>query len=154
MYLYVKFAQEKKPRTVREFLKKFYHLSDGWCLKGYTTYSDSECKRSQSSHSYRSFDDLLILVKTYYPSITDKKLIHYLLTTDFKLSENIKAYPHLGVCSGMGKIRFIPYKELNVSYDLDIRKRMLNSKNTWNELLKLIGIKNEYQFKEYIKNRK
>lgn len=153
MALYVRFAQQERPRTVREFLRKYYNNQvDPYLAKGHDTYFDPECRRVHCTRMYRSFDDLLDLVNTYYPSIKPLKLMHYLLTTKIPLrGENKFAKPHLGTCNGMGRIRFIPYNQSNYDH---IDHRMPNSRFTWKELLEPLGITNKDEFEAYIKNQK
>lgn len=154
MALYVKFAQEKKPRTVREFLKKYYSIRvDPYVAYGGPTFKNPECTVLHCSLSYRSFDDLLTLVNTYYPSIKPKKLMHYLLTIKFVLQGGAVAQPNIGVCGTMGRIRFLPYKDLH--YDQSqIDRVMPNSQWTWKQLFAMIGINDEAEFRAYIKNNR
>ena len=99
MELYVKFAEEGRPRTIRAFLKQFYsNRVDPYLAIGHNTYYDRECLRLHCSRSYRSFDDLYDLVKTYYPSIRKKKMIHYLLTVKIP-TQNGRSVPHLALSS-------------------------------------------------------
>lgn len=150
MAIYVKFAEIKKPKTVLKFLKLFYSRSiNSYNAIGHVTYFDKECNQIQDFHQWRSFDDLLELTQTYYPSIKPLKLMHYLLILKIKLSDTTMSKPHLNVCGVMGKIRYIPYKECG--YDSSIGEKMYNSKYTWSELLVPLGITTRKQFLEYIK---
>jgi hypothetical protein len=149
MAIYVKFAEEKKPKTVLEFLKLFYSRSiNSYYCSGQFTYFDKECTNLQDTHSYRSFDDLLELTQTYYTSIKPVKLMHYLLILKINLTEGKLSKPHLATCSGMGRIRYIPYRD---SAYLCISTKMSKSKYAWSELLIPLGISNEEEFLEYIK---
>jgi hypothetical protein len=152
MALYVKFAQEQRPNSVKGFLKKFYTREVTVdTARGHYTYLDPECKQVQDRHQYRSFDDLLELVQTYYPKVTPVKLMHYLLTTKIALQGKDRvARPHLGKCSDMGKIRFIPY--MMDSYS-EISTKMSKSKYTWSELMRPLGIKTEHDFVKYYSTR-
>lgn len=156
MSLYVKFAKEKRPRTVKQFLIEYYSLrKDPYLAYGGDTYSNIECTIHHCGRSYRSFDDLLDLVNTYYPSIKPKKLMHYLLTVKIKSSDKAEGFywPHLATCSGMGRIRYIPYYQK--WYDQNqINLRMGNSRYTWKELLAMLGITNEKEFFEYIETNR
>lgn len=152
MALYVKFAQEQRPNSVKGFLKKFYTRDvDVSIAKGQYTFFDPECTKVHDKHQYRSFDDLLELVQTYYPKVTPVKLMHYLLTTKIALQGKDRfAKPHLGKCNDMGKIRFIPYMTDSYS-NLDVK--MPESKYTWNELMRPLGIKTEHDFVKYYSTR-
>lgn len=157
MALYVKFVEkEGRPRTIRGFIKKYYsYRLEYSCARGYDTYHDPECTRLHCSRLYRSFDDLWTLVNTYYRPIPPAKMMHYLLTTKIPLSpmngQERFAKPHLGICSGMGRIRFIPYSSSAFNH---IDRKMQHSKFTWRELLTPLGINDRNQFEKYIKNNK
>lgn len=149
MAIYVKFAEEKKPKTVLGFLNLFYSRVIGnYCVLGQFTYHDKECKLIQDNNKYRSFDDLLDLIQTYYPSTKPSKLMHYLLILKIELPGGGVSKPHLGFCSQMGRIRYIPWF---CSHYSGIKKKMTKSKYTWQELLSPLGINNEQEFLEYIK---
>lgn len=153
MALYVKFAQEKRPRTVRGFLKKFYSYQvDPYYAKGHDTYKDALCQRLQCNRGYRSFDDLHELVKTYYPSIDEKKMMHYLLTTKIPLmGKDLYAKPHISHCGEMNRLRYIPYHRAELA---EIDRKMSASRYTWRQLLAPLGVTDQASFKEYIKNSK
>ena len=159
MSLYVQFAIEERPRSVRLFLKQFYSRhKDPYTAYPHNTYNDPGCRNLHCDKAYRSFDDLYELVKTYYPSITLKQMVDILLTTKLtirgnKPDEEVPAYPHLAVCCNMNKIRFIPYRQISCEPEY-INLRMRESQWTWRELLNLVGIKNKKDLEEYIKNSK
>jgi len=152
MAIYVKFAEEKRPKSVLKFLEQFYYNRErsDYAI-GYYTYYDKECKNIQNDRKWRSFDDLLELVQTYYPSISHIKLMHYLLILKIPISNNNITKPHLGICEGMSKIRYIPYHTSSYS---SINEKMRKSIYTWGQLLEPLGIFNEKDFKEYIKKNK
>lgn len=151
MKLYVKFAEEKKPKTVLEFLQLFYSRKvDVFYAFGHYTYYDKECKKIQDTHNWRSFDDLLDLVQTYYPSIKPVKLMHYLLILKIQLLNGVLSKPHLGTCDGMRKIRYIPYKHI-IENNSSLSRPMPESKYTWSELLAPLGILNREDILTYIK---
>lgn len=152
MAIYVKFAKKKKPRTVLEFLDKFYNKAvySNTYLRASVTFFDKECKKVQCDRVSRSFDDLLIMINTYYPSIKPLKLMHYLLIFRKNLPTGIQVKPYLGFCGGMQRIKYLPYQQTN--YPNDIDRKMSKSKYTWEELLKPLGIKNRKDFEDYINN--
>jgi hypothetical protein len=153
MELYVQFAQEELPRTVASFIKKYYTKRvDPYIAIGHNTFFDPECTKLHCSKSYRSFDDLYDLVKTYYPDTTKKEMIHHLITVNIP-TQNGRSFPNLGTCNTMNRIRFIPYQKMNDRPE-HLEMKMLHSENTWMELLGLIGIKSEKELQEYIKNNR
>jgi hypothetical protein len=155
MALYIKMKIEEKPIKIRKFLKQYYIgiKAHPYLLLGGQTYTDKECTKKHCNLHYRSFDDLLDLTSTYYPSTTPERMVHYLLTTNFVLPDGKKAYPHIGVCSTMKRIRFIPYKDATYPEEA-INRKMENSKYTWKELFAMVGITNKEEFLEYIKNNR
>lgn len=156
MALYVKFAQEKKPRTVKLFLKQFYaSKKDPYIAYAGVTYIDPECKKRHCDRSYRSFDDLLDMVRTYYPSTTPKRLMHHLLTIKIPIQGKPNEFYtyHLATCGGMGRIRYIPYYQHYWDSN-QIERRMANSVFTWKELLAKLGITNEKEYREYIEKHR
>lgn len=151
MAIYVKFAEIKKPKTVLEFLKLFYSRQiDNTQARGHYTYSDKECTIIQDQNYWRSFDDLLELVQTYYSSIIPVKLMHYLLVLKIKLTNGRFTKPHLGLCNGMDRIRYIPYQEICTNGDY-LKRIMIKSKYTWSELLKPLDIHSIEDIEKYIK---
>lgn len=152
MAIYVKFAEKKRPKSVLKFLEQFYsdRTRTDYVI-GCITYSNKECTFIQNTKHWRSFDDLLELVQTYYPSIKPVKLMHYLLVLKIPLANNKLSKPHLGTCGGMNKIRYIPYYVNNYN---EINTKMIHSKYTWKQLLEPLGIFNQEQFEEYIKKTK
>lgn len=93
------------------------------------TYFDKELKKLQCNKGrLRSFDDILEIVNTYFPSITPKRLIHELLVFD--------PPKYINTIDG-----------LNTNYS-DCNK--LNSKYSWHELLAMLGIKNYEEYKKYV----
>lgn len=150
MAIYVEF---ERPKTIKEFLIKFYSNVSYGTAQAATTYKDILLTQIQCNKSYRSFDDLLELIQTYYPETTPKILIYELLTIKIKnpkTNENFK--PHLGVCSGMRRIRYIPYPGFNPNFQDYIDIKMYDSQYTWKELLLLLDIKNEIELKSFVEN--
>lgn len=144
--IYVNF---KKPRTLREFLTKFfdYHKSDNSARLCVKTYTDSECKFVQcAENKYRSFDNILECVNTYFPKVTAKELIHELLTLNLKTKTGAQLYLRMANCSTINKIRC--WYGINTSSDVLLVSR-LGSQYSWKELLEMLGIKTQEQIYEY-----
>jgi hypothetical protein len=150
MAIYVKFAEEQKPRSINDFLIKFYTQRPSFeQVYAAFTYNDKECTLIQCDKIRRSFDDLLELVKTYYPSTTEKILISKLLKLKIDGYHSI----FLTNCSGMYRVRisYFTTKTNQRSFQSIIGVNQYNSKNSWKELLEMIGITTEEQYLEYIK---
>ena len=167
----------KKPRSIKEFLYRFFmtqaNISKQNCSRCLETYYDKNCTSQQCSLGrLRSYDDLFDLVKTYYPTITDKRLFRLLLTTNYRTVN--KAYnsnelciiePQLYHCSSMRRIRICytlyPDKRtienmkylLNYNYIIQLTK--YDSKYDWVQLFAILGINSNEDLKEYYeKHRK
>lgn len=139
------------PSTVGEFIP-FLYSHQGGVVTAIATYEDEECTIEQSKNdAWRSFDDLIIIINTYYPGTTEKELIHELICADIK-GAKYQCYPYLVLCSAI--------KKCTISYyaftrgDGTFLEGRGNSKCSWGELLLLLGITNDKELKEYIKANK
>lgn len=142
--LYVKF---KKPRNILDFIKLFYSINrNKETLNAQPTYLDKECNNLHCNLYYRSFDDIFTLVKTYYPSTTEKILMNILLKYRVNHGNRILIM-HFGICRGTEILRVIPYmsKYMGNSVSKEIPK---NSKYSWSILFKLIGIETREKIEE------
>lgn len=71
MKIYLKNYVKKRGLPVASFLEELFHKHYGFP----TTYSDKECTKIQCSRGKnRSIDDVMCLIKTYYPSKTYKHI--------------------------------------------------------------------------------
>ena len=146
MAIYVNF---KKPRTINEFLLTFYTQREG-SSQAYAaiTYTNKECTYVQCDKIRRSFDDLLEIVQTYYPSTTPELLISRLLKLKIPNYNSI----YLINCEGMRKLRISYYNGgFKSTYSKAILVSKYDSKYSWKELLNMIGITNDEQYENYIK---
>ena len=150
MAIYVNF---EKPETINEFLIKFYNQRSGYgdnMLYAAITYVDKECTQRQCDKSARSFDELLEILQTYYPSTTPEICMFHLLTVKLKNSNGRIMTPYLGVCGGMSRIKYLPYFDPTQLVDCYFDHKMTLSKYTWRELLALLKIKNLRELKKFI----
>jgi hypothetical protein len=148
--LYVKF---KKPKTIVQFIKLFYSnlmKNHGTCY-AVTTYYDKECKKLHCDRNWRGFDDLLILVKTYYPSTNEKILLKRLLDIVI-LKYNLEIVMHFGICGSNGILRVMPYCSKSARSTISDRKPE-NSKYNWIDLFKLININNNEELLNFQEKR-
>jgi hypothetical protein len=142
--LYVKF---KKPRSVREFLLKFFtaHTLHQTHYTGGATWNNQECTNLQcDTNKWRSFDDVYYLVRTYFPTITPKRLIHELLV--LYLNGTTKRYLQMGTCGGMSRIRIIYFTGPLIGYDIN----KYSSVYSWPELLAMLDIKSTTDLQAYL----
>ena len=111
------------------------------------------------SNKYRSFDDILLICKTYFPSTKVetifKKLL--LLNNNLKDIKNDRVKNKLSYCSTISRIRYIANysNSLYFFYTTAIDKNKNESKYSWKDLFKMININNVEELKEfYLKNLK
>lgn len=98
MKLYVNIQKEKNERIVT-FLKRCYAKAHcGWEHKFTETYNNKECSLLQCDKRRRSFDDLLNVVKTYYPKVSDKHIAKQIEKLTKPYSINNKARLHFLYC--------------------------------------------------------
>ena len=115
MSIYVKHGRKK---SIKEFLIEFFKSEKrNGCLTNVETFKDIECTQLQCDEGkYRSFDEILELVNTYYKNVSAKKLINILYNlqpTDSK--GNIKKFYSL-YCSTVEKsVLLYAYNFLNLS---------------------------------------
>lgn len=138
------------PETIPEFLAKFFsctHMNDR--RTNVETFSDEACTTLQcSAGRFRSFDDVLILVNTYYPETSPKDLMHILLSLDLKTKAGRQLYLHMGDCSTIQRIRMLFYHERPTNVFMSSK---LQSKYSWQELLAMLGITNNGELIAYTK---
>ena len=154
MAIYVKFAEENKPKTVREFLHKFFSSYKEQYLRNVKTYSDKECTILQcNSDKYRSFDDIFELVKTYYPTVSIGTIFKILLT--LKPEHNQSTYNlFMMSCSDIKKINclYVKFKGDKVTNYSDIIQNVSYDSNyTYKELFDMIGVKNQEDLDNILK---
>lgn len=154
MAIYVKFAEENKPKTVREFLHKFFSSYKDQYLRNVKTYLDKECTILQcNSDKYRSFDDIFELVKTYYPTVSIGTIFKILLTLKPKHGGTVYNL-YMMSCSGIQKINclYVKMKNNNVKdYVYTISQPSYNSNYTYKELFNMIGVKNQTDLDNILK---
>lgn len=173
MKLYIKTLVGKdRPTSIRKFIEHYYYTSEkDNSINTKATFKNKECEGNShcSRQRMRSFDDIYYLTKTYYPSITPKKLMHLILIYNKKVliknyMDNTKMNTwydtfRYGSCGGMKRVRLNinrnPNKPGTQSYSDIIYYQKYNSKWSWKELLGMLGITNQIQLETYInKHRK
>lgn len=140
--IYVNF---KDFTTIPEFLKKL--LSSGSQSKGVGTYFDEECTSVQCiSNRTRSFDDIFIIVNTYF-TISEEDLLKELLV--LYLGEKT---PYMYTCSDIGKDVICYIKGVSPWPGLFTFSGH-KSKYNWKELLPKIGIFSVKELETYLKEK-
>lgn len=133
--LYVKF---NRPRTAREFIKIFFN---GGRAKATYKNPGGNITHCESGRR-RSIDDMIILLKTYYPSLSTSKIFEYLISTEIKgsgifISNFYKL--ELRYCPTIKRPVFYckNVKIPRIKYFNNIRGE--NSKYTWRMLIDNLG---------------
>ncbi len=153
--IYVNFKHD----SLTDLLYKLFDHRGYIIVKSVATYSDEQCTQIQCyAGKNRSFDDLMILVNTYY-EVDEMTLLKELLTLDIKLN-NSNVYPYLIYCPDIHKPVINYAEEINgglYQFSSNISSNNDNNKSDycWIELLEELGINNISEYKEYcMKNRK
>jgi hypothetical protein len=150
--IYVSF---KAPPTIGEFIKLFFSVNHGNTSlnKNVETFFDEKCTLQQcKEYKMRSFDDMMVIINTYYPGTTPKQLMHELLVTDVKADDGGELYFHMGDCPDIERIRCYYSWTWATKSPWELSK--YNSKWSWSELLAMLGIKNLEDMYEYVKQNK
>lgn len=159
MAIYLKI--EKKPETIEELLLKLFshvHYKNDNYTTTVPTYSNPECTVLQCErHKFRSFDDIVEIVNTYFPNTDNMTVLHNLLILQITSASGIVLLPAMLMCRSIEKptiyysIRF--ERDYNGGTFTDAKQRFSNY--LWKELLAELGITNFEELKNYIdKNKK
>lgn len=152
--LYVDFEVNN---NLDDFIMNFFSKKGCECYKSCNTYYDKECKELQCENGkYRSFDEFLICVNTYFPEVTYLELFDKLLTINF-VKENKRYIFYMVNCTDIDKstILFYDLFYLNLAIrkydyiskdDSKFLKRNIG-KYTWFKLFEESGITSEEELK-------
>jgi len=112
-----------------------------------------------SARKYRSFDDILLICKTYFPSVKVETVFKKLLLLNNTKNNvlNDKLRQRFGYCGDIKRIRYIGNypSSLYIFYSDTMSRVQGKSKYSWKDLFKMIDINNVEELKEfYLKNLK
>lgn len=130
--LYIKAGRQP---TISQFLLEVFSYNKESYMTSVETYYDEECLKIQcKAGKYRSFNEIFILVKTYYKSITVVKLAKLLLEMKIE-TDHIKYYSYNMYCNDIHKpvILFTRFKQSN-----GISNLKGNEKYSWLELYNMV----------------
>ena len=156
MAIYVKFAEEEKPKSIKEFLTKFFSSQIEFLFQNVTTYNNKECTSIQcAKNKHRSFDEVLELVQTYYKTATPKNVFKTLLDLVITDDQGKKYYLYMMSCSGIQRINLLYYRgreaQAQTKYENICNNPKLTSKYDWKELFAMIDINSDQDFTKYLK---
>ena len=156
MAIYVKFAEEKKPKSIKEFLTKFFSHRTEHIFQNVETFNDKECTKTQCYRDkIRSFDEVLDLVQTYYKTATPKNVFKTLLDLVITDDQGRKYYLYMMSCSGIQRINLLYYRGREALSQTKYKHICGNpryySKYDWKELFAMIGINSNEDLTKYLK---
>lgn len=143
MKIYVNFPA---PRTLRDFIKKFFSGPKGWGA-GYSvhTYRDKECKFLQCPEGRnRSIQDLWDCVRTYYPDTTLHSLIKELIIVR---PHGNQLFPYTCCTIKRPVVSFCTYKYTGAGFKY--LPRVTTSEFSWGRLIRELGINSVKELYEY-----
>lgn len=148
--IYVSF---KAPETLREFLEKFFSVEYRDDRRtAVATWTNEICTTRQCvENKWRSVDDMMIIVNTYYPNTDVKELLHILLTLNLKTKEGRELFFHMGTCGDIQNLRMLYYEKRPAHAFTDQKYK---SQYSWPEYLAMLDIKNDKELIEYTEKHK
>lgn len=150
--IYIKLS--RKPKTVRHLLKKFFSYKSYGRVLNVQSYSNDKYSRCQCVEGkFRSFDDVLRLVNTYFPNTSKEQVIETLLTLDIKDREKQKCNLHMDYCCTMQKVRMWFTSYTANGFNTASRMPKGRSEFGWKELLASVGVNSEETLANLIQNK-
>ena len=147
MAIYIK---GPKPRTIKSLIKRLYSYKKGYfnIVKSTSTFFDRECIRLECDDAKnRSFDAIFEIVNTYFPNTSEKEVVKELLST--VIVYNKKSYKcNILYCPNISKP--VCYFNTYPSYTLSSKNG--DSKKSWRQLLRPLGITSELKLRTYLNN--
>ena len=153
------FTQGTEVKNVDDILRKLL-ISNNQASNKPTFYKYNNVYYQQcSAGKYRSFDDILLICKTYFPSVKVETVFKKLLLLNNTKSSvlNDELNQRFGYCGDIRRIRYIGNcsTSLEYLYKVAIARIQGESKYSWEDLFKMININNVEELKEfYLKNLK
>lgn len=155
------FKQDTEVKNVDDILRKLLinnNLSQSSNKPTFYKYNNVYYKQCNAGR-YRSFDDILLICKTYFPSVKVETVFEKLLllnnTKRYVLNDTLRQ--QFGYCGDINRIRYIANYSISITsfYNNALSRAQGNSKYSWKDLFKMININNVEELKEfYLKNLK
>lgn len=153
------FEQDIEVKNVDDILRKLL-ISNNQASSKPTFYKYNNVYYKQcSAGKYRSFDDILLICKTYFPCVKVETVFKKLLLLNNTKSSvlNDKLNQRFAYCGDINRIRYVGNysNSLENFYKDAIIRSQGESKYSWKDLFKMININNVEELKEfYLKNLK
>lgn len=137
---------KKQPTTIAELMTALFSFSTVGILKSVATYIDKECTRLDCNEDkYRSVDDLVEIVQTYFPNSTEEEILKQLL--ELKIHRGRVCYRlNMINCYNIVKptICFIESRTINTSDSRGVNLHNSKYKN-WATVYRKAGFKSRAQ---------
>ena len=153
------YFKDVEVKNVDDILNKLLISSSQTSNKSTFYKYNNVCYNQCSANKYRSFDDILLICKTYFPSVKVETVFEKLLllnnTKSSVLNDSLKQ--RFAYCGDINRIRYIGnYSTSLQNFYRDATTRAQGeSKYSWKDLFKMININNVEELKEfYLKNLK
>ena len=153
------FEQGTEVKNVDDILNKLL-ISSNQASNKPTFYKYNNVYYKQcSAGKFRSFDDILLICKTYFPSVKVETVFKKLLLLNNTKSSvlNDELNQRFGYCGDIRRIRYVGNYSTSLQYFYGdaIARNQGESKYSWKDLFKMININNVEELKEfYLKNLK
>lgn len=153
------FEQGTEVKNVDDILNKLL-ISNNITSNKPTFYKYNNVYYNQcTAGRYRSFDDILLICKTYFPSVKVETVFKKLLLLNNTKSSVLddRLNQRFAYCGDIRKIRYIGNYSVSLEYFYSdaITRSQGKSKYSWKDLFKMIDINNDEELKEfYLKNLK
>lgn len=140
MAIYLKL--EEKPKTIKDLLTKLYSNLCVESMKTIKTYSNPECTNTQCMpNRYRSLDDIVEIVNTYFPKATEKEIFLELFNLNFIIKDG-KARLMPIDCDEIDKPTMFYSCNLWGKPSQTFKEGHSNSKYSWVDFFRIIGFQN------------
>lgn len=140
MNIYLKKFKDKDPESIHELLVALFSYAESQDrLTSCTTYKDKACTTVQTPcNRFRSFDEVEMIVQTYFPEVTDPSVVMKELLGLNLYNGGTKLYFSMGLCSTINRIRILYY----IHKTPLINKDKYLSKYSWVDLMERLNLKN------------
>lgn len=145
---------EKQPETIAELLFKLFSYDYDGYLKSVETFSDEQCKIKEcNENKFRSIDDVLIIVNTYFPQTSIKEVMQNLLSIVIRYNNELFTICTLH-CTDINKptIYFSKCYDLDdfaFTYYEDEDSMYLSEFEDWAELFKIVNFNSKNELLDF-----
>ena len=150
MKIYLKL--KTPPKTIAELLTKLFSFHSNFNeFFSVDTFYDENCKIKQcSAGRYRSIDDVILIVKTYFPNESETTIFNEIFNLII-IDENYNIFvPYLVDCHDIQKPTLCFYNGAIIHTK---GEQLANSKYNWKDIWELIGFKDREDVLNHFKKQ-